>query len=746
MGKYLLSILFSLSIGLLYSQTTEPIASTGSAEAYTEPKPIITPKGSTIFKPTFGLGAGMFSFYGDVNPGQLFQSPSTSRITFDLTVSQKLNSFLQFNFYALFGKLGVSEDYLSRNTNFESQISLGGVSVQYNFEHLIRRQKQISPFVSIGVEGFEFLSKTDLFDKNGNKYYYWSDGAIKNLAENSANASSAINLVRDYSYESDIRERNEDGFGKYAERSFALPVGVGAILHLGERVDVKFHATMHFTFTDYIDGITDKSKGVRAGNSSNDNFLVTGVSMHWDLLGKKEPLDTIDESWFANIDFGSLDAADTDTDGIRDTIDKCPGTPAGAPVDAFGCPTDSDSDGVLDYADKEIASKAGAIVDQDGIALSDSIIKRRHQLFTDTTGEFAEVIAKFHGEYDKSGNGVLIKPGAVQGGVKTPEGNFIPDEYTVLLGVYRSGLAPATMSKFLSIRDIETTLLPDSSIAYTVGHYSTYAQAQNRKKDALKNEINDAKVVYKKDGQFIEATRDIIGEHNSKNAVASGTSNKGNKNNNVSGGINREDSILVANTKGLVFRIQLGAYKRRLSKNVFKNVNDLIEIKTEDGLYKYMTGAFEKFADAANHRANMGTKGYASAFITAYKDGKRVTLASSGATPVSKKATIKENINEPEKAISTVDKKLVVFKVQIGVFKSEPPADKLAKFKALKDKYNEESTSTGLTRYTVGSYNDYNEAVKLKAKMQQQGLDDAFVIAFFNGQYITVQEGLELTK
>src|SRR5262249_36832523 len=39
---------------------------------------------------------------------------------------------------------------------------------------------------------------------------------------------------------------------------------------------------------------------------------------------------------------------DTDADGVPDKKDKCPNTPAGAKVDATGCPTDADGDGVFD--------------------------------------------------------------------------------------------------------------------------------------------------------------------------------------------------------------------------------------------------------------------------------------------------------------------------------------------------------------------------------------------------------------
>jgi OOP family OmpA-OmpF porin len=57
---------------------------------------------------------------------------------------------------------------------------------------------------------------------------------------------------------------------------------------------------------------------------------------------------------------------DSDGDGVYNGIDKCPGTSAGAHVDAGGCPTDSDQDGVLDGADKCPNTPAGTEVDTSG--------------------------------------------------------------------------------------------------------------------------------------------------------------------------------------------------------------------------------------------------------------------------------------------------------------------------------------------------------------------------------------------
>jgi outer membrane protein OmpA-like peptidoglycan-associated protein len=57
---------------------------------------------------------------------------------------------------------------------------------------------------------------------------------------------------------------------------------------------------------------------------------------------------------------------DADADGVYDGIDKCPGTPTGVRVDAQGCPTDADRDGVPDGPDQCPNTPAGTTVDTTG--------------------------------------------------------------------------------------------------------------------------------------------------------------------------------------------------------------------------------------------------------------------------------------------------------------------------------------------------------------------------------------------
>jgi OOP family OmpA-OmpF porin len=68
--------------------------------------------------------------------------------------------------------------------------------------------------------------------------------------------------------------------------------------------------------------------------------------------------------------FGGVKAippdGDADGDGVKDSMDKCPGTPPGSIVNAQGCVADSDMDGVIDAMDKCPDTPRGIKVDETG--------------------------------------------------------------------------------------------------------------------------------------------------------------------------------------------------------------------------------------------------------------------------------------------------------------------------------------------------------------------------------------------
>jgi OOP family OmpA-OmpF porin len=86
---------------------------------------------------------------------------------------------------------------------------------------------------------------------------------------------------------------------------------------------------------------------------------------------------------------------DSDGDGINDSRDRCPGTPAGVAVDANGCPLDTDGDGVPDHNDKCPGTMRGVKVDKQGCEPDtdgDGVLDRNDRCPNTTTGVQVDVI------------------------------------------------------------------------------------------------------------------------------------------------------------------------------------------------------------------------------------------------------------------------------------------------------------------------------------------------------------------
>ncbi|HET6989733.1 MAG TPA: hypothetical protein VFJ43_00340, partial [Bacteroidia bacterium] len=159
-------LLLSFSVAIVFLLSATPLkAQTPDTSSLTLPhvdeqqKPAPHP---FVFKPTLGLGTGMLSYYGDLYQKHLV-NPQVSRVGFELSLNQPINPYLRFGFYTMFGKLGANERLIYRNLNFESQIRVGGVHLEYNFANFIKPAKIIHPWISAGFESFEFLTKTDLY-------------------------------------------------------------------------------------------------------------------------------------------------------------------------------------------------------------------------------------------------------------------------------------------------------------------------------------------------------------------------------------------------------------------------------------------------------------------------------------------------------------------------------------------------------------------------------------------------------
>ena len=161
--------------------------------------------------------------------------------------------------------------------------------------------------------------------------------------------------------------------GKTLAALVLIPVLVSGCAAFGDRMKgdttscVLVGAAAGAGFTALIDGgVGGALVGALAGAVMGDVICGAGVEPDEDGDGVPDSRDKCPGTPAGVKVFANGCPLDTDADGVPDYLDKCPGTPRGATVNADGCPTDGDGDGVYDGIDKCPNTPAGVKVEADG--------------------------------------------------------------------------------------------------------------------------------------------------------------------------------------------------------------------------------------------------------------------------------------------------------------------------------------------------------------------------------------------
>ncbi len=222
---------------------------------------------------------------------------------------------------------------------------------------------------------------------------------------------------------------------------------------------------------------------------------------------------------------------------------------------------------------------------------------------------------------------------------------------------------------------------------------------------------------------------------------------------------------------GLVFKVQIGAFKAPLPNNTFKGLTPVIAQTTPSGYIRYMAGNFEQYGSANAVKNDLRNLGYNDAFVVAYYNGKRINLSeaadkakAAGQTvepTANTSAGITANSNVPRNTFtapatnatnSVTDSQLaevtnelekmngLLYTVQIGVYSKQVTRGQLFNLKPI---YTEKLPN-GLYRYTAGIYNMKDRLLEDKRKVVDLGVKDAFVSAYYNAKRIPFAEGQKL--
>jgi hypothetical protein len=299
-------------------------------------------------------GVGYLGYIGEFNE-ELDQSRHTSlRTAFTVGVDHRFSPSFSGKLTGMFGTVSNSTASSLSYTNFESSVTNISIQALYHLDNdnIIKSSSMFAPYVGVGIGYMLFDPMTDQLDANGNQYYYWADGSIRDVAASSASAEESVVLSRDYEYESPI----VDSAGSFDKNGFAIPLEIGLKFKLGNQFTTTASFTYAFTTTDYLDG--------NATTSGNDSWHYWNVALHYNF--GSNTMSRISAKDYEGVEFGKIVREDADGDGVNDINDECGGTAAGVKVNGRGCPADTDKDGVPDHLDHE-PNSSSTRVDVNGV-------------------------------------------------------------------------------------------------------------------------------------------------------------------------------------------------------------------------------------------------------------------------------------------------------------------------------------------------------------------------------------------
>ena len=487
--------------------------------------------------------------------------------------------------------------------------------------------------------------------------------------------------------------------------------------------------------------------------SSNDNFTTVNFTLHYDLFTPKpDEYNYYDETNYTNINFKAIDVEDHDADGVPDIDDNCPGTPNGIKVNEFGCAYDGDNDGVPNYLDDELNTIVGAVVNERGVQLSEEEFKSLYSEYGAASREYAKFYnnAEINKDNYKTENEYLIaKANAfnlayLNSKKETPIGK----RYKVQVGRFYDDVPSYLKNKFLSLEDLESIPQEDGSIVYAVGTYHIVDDAENRDIIVTNlNKIPDTKIIEIENGVVSDFIYPF--EKEEKEAV------KSEENNIVSEEINTDSTSTSEITISeeeieemkeiIVYKVQLGFYKKPLSYNIFEGV-DVIDIKDDGGTY-YFVNAPNNHQGALIKQAEMRARGFEDAFLVTFNNGERITVSKAivKEKKIRKKRKEKKKEEEEEEVVVIEETPTfeIKFIVQIGVWGEELDSrtqDNLNKI----GRTNKVHHNGILYKYLAGNYNSLTEAELRKQEVSQSGFSDAFIYAEKDGERISVKEAVRL--
>ena len=628
------------------------------------------------FHPKFTLGSGIYTLTGDIQNEE--KGLLKGREGFNAGMKFDIAKNLDLSF--LFIKSSFSGS--NENEKFNSEVDGLGLHLGYSINNIFNQSK-IIPIVSLGAQRLRVA--TFLNDEEKPK--------------------SSV---------------------------FTIPLGLGLRMNVTERL--QFDITMNFGM-----GMGDIDNSIE-GNA--DGYKSLNFTIHYDLFSPdKNSDDYFDDSYYADVDFLKLESEDEDGDLVRDMDDYCPKTPIGVKVDKNGCPLDDDKDGIPNYLDQQKNTVEGSLVDENGVSLT---ADKYHSTYSDLEVA-SRKYANFYNDleikrenYKTIDEYLIAKANAFNKAYNESLNDNSEVKaliYRIKIGEFKDGMPASTANTLLSFDDLESFIMDDDAVIYTVGTYATYDDAIDRIDILNEKGFDDTYVMVDNNGEISDYIKPVlevdfdesaeVTDSIEENQITDTTEVIYQGNDSIgSGGVVKSQEIVnetFDSNNGTTYRIQIGAFKKSLSDEVFVGVDNVISFTGKDGWIRYMAGSFADYKDAVDYQAQMQARGFSDAFVVTFKNGERIGLNVAIKQSNDREERNSTVIEDPEEVVLDLE-----FIVQIMVAEESVSADALEKMSRLGN-FDKQAQGSDMYIYYAGTYSDLEEANIQLEKAKQEGFSNAFI-------------------
>lgn len=201
---------------------------------------------------------------------------------------------------------------------------------------------------------------------------------------------------------------------------------------------------------------------------------------------------------------------------------------------------------------------------------------------------------------------------------------------------------------------------------------------------------------------------------------------------------------------GLFYTVQVGVFSREVGANDLFNIDPLVSERTGSGAFRYSTGIFSSVPAATVRKDEVVGVGVADAFVTAYFNGKRITVAEARQLANENGSSIFTKVNDGRAPAATTPAPAAVapagtisFKVNFGTYDADVPIKEASILLSLQSRGVKLEKAGGRTTYLIGDFSTYAEAQALQQEIESKGKAGMTILGFENGQAIDLQEAIQ---